>query len=280
MKKYESAKKKTLTPEISQILVYAPLVSPHRPQNYHCFPLPYRRRFFAIISHRVKREASASAAVYRVVTGMYSAQMLGTVKSRSMGLLSLEPKMADGSPVIDFEDCMVRYTPTRGKPEVPSPPTPMDSTSKAMEVVISPVARGARSTPSAVTVTVGLEPKMADGSPVIDFEDCILRDVNGNEIKEWYALAAYLQSFGEEGVPARYAQPDGRKDVSRSWSPIELVKNPNWITLAALLIRSCIHKRKCWMDQEFFRPARQKTAGILCGFQDFLTQQGGKHPPG
>ena len=60
---------------------------------------------------------------------------------------------------------------------------------------------------------------MADGSPVIDFEDCILRDVNGNEIKEWYALAAYLQSFGEEGVPARYAQPDGRKDVSRSWSP-------------------------------------------------------------
>ena len=107
--------------------------------------------------------------LYRVVTGMYSAQMLGTVKSRSMGLLSLEPKMADGSPVTDFEDC-------------------------------------------------------------------ILRDENGNEIKEWYALAAYLQSFGEEGVPARYAQPDGRKDVSRSWSPIELVKNPNWITLAALLI--------------------------------------------
>ena len=107
--------------------------------------------------------------LYRVVTGMYSAQMLGTVKSKSMGLLSLEPKMADGSPVIDFEDC-------------------------------------------------------------------ILRDENGNEIKEWYALAAYLQSFGEEGVPARYAQPDGRKDVSRSWSPIELVKNPNWITLAALLI--------------------------------------------
>ena len=111
--------------------------------------------------------------LYRVVTGMYSAQMLGTVKSKSMGLLSLEPKMADGSPVTDFEDC-------------------------------------------------------------------ILRDENGNEIKEWYALAAYLQSFGEEGVPARYAQPDGRKDVSRSWSPIELVKNPNWITLAALLILTAV----------------------------------------
>ncbi len=100
---------------------------------------------------------------------MYSAQMLGTVKSKSMGLLSLEPKMADGSPVDDFEAC-------------------------------------------------------------------ILRDENGNEIKEWYALAAYLQTFGEEGVPSRYARPDGRKDVSRSWNPIELVKSPSWITLAALAV--------------------------------------------
>jgi len=107
--------------------------------------------------------------LYRVVTGMYSAQMLGTVKSKSLGLLSLEPKMADGSPVDDFEAC-------------------------------------------------------------------ILRDENGNEIKEWYALAAYLQTFGEEGVPSRYARPDGRKDVSRSWNPIELVKSPSWITLAALAV--------------------------------------------
>ncbi len=107
--------------------------------------------------------------LYRVVTGMYSAQMLGTVKSKSMGLLSLEPKMADGSPVTDFDQC-------------------------------------------------------------------ILRDKNGNEIKEWYALAAYLQSFGSEGLSAHYAQPDGRKSVSHSWNPIQLLKNPNWITLAALLV--------------------------------------------
>lgn len=107
--------------------------------------------------------------LYRVITGMYSAQMLGTVKSKSLGLLSLEPKMADGSPVTDFEAC-------------------------------------------------------------------ILRDKNGSEIKEWYALAAYLQSFGEEGVPSRYARPDGRKDVSRSWNPIELIKSPNWITIVTLLV--------------------------------------------
>ena len=46
--------------------------------------------------------------LYRVVTGMYSAQMLGTVKGKSLGLLSLEPKMADGSPVDDFEACILR----------------------------------------------------------------------------------------------------------------------------------------------------------------------------
>jgi len=108
--------------------------------------------------------------LYRVVTGMYSAQMLGTVKAKSLGLLSLEPKLADGSPVTDFKAC-------------------------------------------------------------------ILRDRYGNEIKEWYALAAYLQTFGEEGVPDRYQMPggDGRKDVSRSWNPIELLKAPGWITLVALL---------------------------------------------
>ena len=109
--------------------------------------------------------------LYRVVTGMYSAQMLSTVEGKSFGLLSLEPKMADGSPVTDFETC-------------------------------------------------------------------ILRDENGSEIKEWYALAAYLQSFGEEGIPGRYSLPsgDGRKDVSRSWNPIELVKSPNWITVVTLLV--------------------------------------------
>ena len=107
--------------------------------------------------------------LYRVVTGMYSAQMLGTVKDKSMGLLSLEPKMADGSPVTDFDAC-------------------------------------------------------------------ILRDGEGNEIKEWYALAAYLRSFGQEGIPERYRAPDGRKAVSRSWNPVELVWAPGWITLAALAV--------------------------------------------
>ena len=107
-------------------------------------------------------------ALYRVVTGMYSAQMLGTVKSKSMGLLSLEPKQADGTPVTDFADC-------------------------------------------------------------------ILYDANGNELKEWYALAAYLEQFGEDGLPDRYADPaNGCKQVSDSFAPGQLLAGWNGITWAVL----------------------------------------------
>lgn len=107
-------------------------------------------------------------ALYRVVTGMYSAQMLGTVKSKSMGLLSLEPKQADGAPVTDFADC-------------------------------------------------------------------ILYDEDGNELKEWYALAAYLERFGEDGLPDRYADPaNGCKQVSDSFAPGQLLAGWNGITWAVL----------------------------------------------
>ena len=109
--------------------------------------------------------------LYRVVTGMYSAQMLDTVKDRSFGLLSIVPKDEHGEPVTDFSQR-------------------------------------------------------------------ILRDRNGNEIKEWYALAAYLRSFGEKGVPNAYALSggDGRKQVSHSWSPGQLLGHLNWIGFAALAL--------------------------------------------
>ena len=114
-----------------------------------------------------------SDRLYRVVSGMYSAQMLGTVKEKSFGLLSIVPKDEAGQPITDFS------------------------------------AR-------------------------------VLRDRNGNEIKEWYALAAYLQSFGERGLPDTYARSDGRKDVSHSLNPIQLLKSPNWITLVTLLVLAVV----------------------------------------
>ena len=80
----------------------------------------------------------------------------------------------------------------------------------------------------------------ADGTPIdMDrLEDYIVHDAQGNEVKEWYAIASYLQSMGGE-VDARYAQPDGRKLVEASWSPVRLLMNPNkftFIAAAAVLV--------------------------------------------
>ena len=45
--------------------------------------------------------------LYRVVADLYSAQMLGAVTDMSYGLLSLEPKWADGTVIEDLEDAIV-----------------------------------------------------------------------------------------------------------------------------------------------------------------------------
>lgn len=120
--------------------------------------------------------------LYRVVAGMYSAQMLGTVEGKSFGLLKLTPK--DES-----------------------------------------------------------------GSVITDFTKHIIRDRNNAEVKEWYALCTYLDSFPEVNgvsvIPDEYGAELGRKLVQENGSLPELLKNPNKIffiltgvilLLAALLI--------------------------------------------
>ncbi len=46
--------------------------------------------------------------LYRVVTDFYSSQMLGGVTDMSYGLLSIVPKNADGTPIENYEDAIVR----------------------------------------------------------------------------------------------------------------------------------------------------------------------------
>ena len=87
--------------------------------------------------------------LYRVVSGLYSAQMLGAVEDTSKGILKITPKNKDGEKITDFEEY-------------------------------------------------------------------IIHDQKGNEVKEWYALASYLESFeeNEDGIsviPERYEGPEGRK---------------------------------------------------------------------
>ena len=105
--------------------------------------------------------------LYRVVSGLYSAQMLGAVKDKSKGILSLVPKNKKGDAIEDFDQYIVH-------------------------------------------------------------------DQNGNEVKEWYALARYIDAFSEneEGVsviPSRYSTVEGRKVKNDSKNIVELMRNPNKI---------------------------------------------------
>ncbi|MDD4169573.1 MAG: 5'-nucleotidase C-terminal domain-containing protein [Desulfotomaculaceae bacterium] len=114
--------------------------------------------------------------LYRVAAGLYSAQMLSLVGDKSYGLLSIVPKARDGSPITDFEACVVKNT--------------------------------------------------AGGT--------------GSEVKEWLAIARYLQSFtqvnGVAQVPQYYDETHGRKVVDNSLNPIALISHPNSIALAAYAI--------------------------------------------
>ena len=131
--------------------------------------------------------------LYRVVSGMYSAQMLGTVKNKSFGILSIVPKDENGQPITDFS--------TR-----------------------------------------------------------ILRDKNGNEIKEWYALAAYLQNFGTDGVPSHY-EAGSCKTISTSWNPIELVKNPSLFTVGLVLILILLVVLVVFLVRTLIRRGRRRRGG-------------------
>ena len=119
------------------------------------------------------REPIEPDKLYRVVTGTYAGQMLGNVEATSMGLLTITPRYADGTPI----------------------------------------------------------------DPELLLEQ-VVRDENGVPVKEWYAIAAYLDRMGED-MDEQYAQPDGRKQIYSSWNPVKLLRNANkftWILLAAIVV--------------------------------------------
>ena len=83
-------------------------------------------------------------------------------------------------------------------------------------------------------------PRDAQGNPIdmSQLEDYILHDDEGNEVKEWYAIASYLKSMGGE-MDRKYGQTDGRKLVYSSWNPVSLLKNaglPTFVAILALVI--------------------------------------------
>ncbi|MDO4745451.1 MAG: 5'-nucleotidase C-terminal domain-containing protein [Bacillota bacterium] len=83
-----------------------------------------------------------------------------------------------------------------------------------------------------------IDPKDENGQPITNFEDHIIYD-GDKELKAWYALASYIDSFEGDQVPEDYAELQGRKTEIDSKSPAELLKQPNniaFIVLAVLLV--------------------------------------------
>lgn len=132
--------------------------------------------------------------LYRVVSGLYSAQMLGAVEGQSKGILKITPKDKDGNVITDFEKHIIHNT-------------------------------------------------------------------DGAEVKEWYALASYLESFEKNGegiskVPGFYRETQGRKAEQDTTNLIELIKKPNKIAFAlygiaavllvliVLLVRFIVKRKK------------------------------------
>ena len=87
---------------------------------------------------------------------------------------------------------------------------------------------------------LSITPRDANGDP-IDMErlvDYVVYDANGNPVKEWYAIASYLQRMGGE-MDEQYSRTDGRKVVYSSLNPVSLLRNANkftYILLAVLLV--------------------------------------------
>ncbi len=114
--------------------------------------------------------------LYRVVAGLYSAQMLSVVGDKSFGLLSIVPKTKEGIPITDFEAQVVK--------------------------------------------------NIAGG--------------NNKEVKEWLAIAGYLQSFNQVDqvphIPQYYSETHGRKIVENDYHISALLSTPNRIALTVYTI--------------------------------------------
>ena len=65
--------------------------------------------------------------------------------------------------------------------------------------------------------------------------DYAVRTSDGTEVKEWRAFCDYLASFGEGGIPERYAAGQGRKNITYGTFP-GILSNPKGTTLVVLLV--------------------------------------------
>ena len=84
---------------------------------------------------------------------------------------------------------------------------------------------------------LSITPRDKNGDPIAteDLVKHVVKDENGNPIKEWYAIATYLNEMGGE-MDSRYEKTDGRKVVYSSLKPSDLLRNANIFTYVVLAL--------------------------------------------
>lgn len=84
---------------------------------------------------------------------------------------------------------------------------------------------------------ISIVPKDKSGKEIKDFNEQILYK-NGTEVKEWEAVADYINGFAGGKVPAKYKDVEGRKIVDDSFNPLKIFSQPNNVAfmLIALLM--------------------------------------------
>lgn len=109
-----------------------------------------------------------------------------------------------------------------------------------------------------------LKPKTVDGKTVKNMQDLILY-ADGKELKAWYAIAAYTDSFEEENgvkvLPSYYATTQNRKVVNNSKNLWELIKKPNkyaFLIIGVIVVLLAMIVLIVWGFWRFTRKRKKK----------------------
>ena len=103
-------------------------------------------------------------------------------------------------------------------------------------------------------------PRNEQGEPidVSRLADYVVRDEKGIPVKEWYAIASYLQEMGDT-MDEQYAQTDGRKVVYASLNPVKLLRNANKFTVILLGILAVLVLTVVLISRAVIRRRKRKT---------------------
>lgn len=112
---------------------------------------------------------------------------------------------------------------------------------------------------------ISITPRDAQGNPIASDQlvNYVVKDVSGTPLKEWYAIASYLQSMGGQ-VDAAYSVTDGRKVVYSSLSPVKLLGSANKFTyillgvLVVLVLLLALIVRKIYVRVRYGKKKKEK----------------------